>query len=317
MKKEVEFTRAELEPFAGILAKIFIQRRDLYARQLDDGRYVSIQRPLSPGHLIAHLKGDLTLGTYVLDQDSRARYIVFDADDETQLEKLSWMASRLDLQGATSYLEHSRRGGHLWLFFDGLFTGEEARDFGAGLATTFGLEEIELFPKQSQLKDGPGSLVRLPFGVHRRTGQRYGFYEPNGQPLAPRLSEQIIQLGILQTVPAVLVAAYRSLVPIASLPNQNTGFEPAESLSGTLSERVKASVAVADFVGRYVQLSANGRGLCPFHEDQHMSFSVNAERNYWHCFSGCGGGSIIDFWMKRQDCDFRAAVKELAEMLLS
>ena len=317
MKKEVEFTRAELEPFAGILAKIFIQRRDLYARQLDDGRYVSIQRPLSPGHLIAHLKGDLTLGTYVLDRDSRARYIVFDADDETQLEKLSWMASRLDLQGATSYLEHSRRGGHLWLFFDGLFTGEEARDFGAGLATTFGLEEIELFPKQSQLKDGPGSLVRLPFGVHRRTGQRYGFYEPNGQPLAPRLSEQIIQLGTLQTVPAVLIAAYRSLVPIASLPNQNAEFEPAGSLNGTLSERVKASVTVADFVGRYVQLSANGRGLCPFHEDQHMSFSVNAERNYWHCFSGCGGGSIIDFWMKWQDCDFKSAVKELAEMLLS
>ena len=92
MKKEVEFTRAELEPLAGVLSKVFIQRRDLYARQLDDGRYVCIQRPLSPGHLVAHLKGDLTLGAYVLDPDSRARYIVFDADDETQLEKLSWMA---------------------------------------------------------------------------------------------------------------------------------------------------------------------------------------------------------------------------------
>ena len=60
-----------------------------------------------------------------------------------------------------------------------------------------------------------------------------------------------------------------------------------------------------------------GAGLCPFHEDQHMSFSVNAERNYWHCFSGCGGGSIIDFWMKWQDCDFKTAVKELAVMLLA
>ena len=120
MKKEVEFTRAELEPLAEVLSKVFIQRRDLYARQLDDGRYVCIQRPLSPGHLVAHLKGDLTLGAYVLDPDSRARYIVFDADDETQLEKLSWMARRLDLQGAASYLEHSRRGGHLWLFFEEL-----------------------------------------------------------------------------------------------------------------------------------------------------------------------------------------------------
>jgi DNA primase len=69
-------------------------------------------------------------------------------------------------------------------------------------------------------------------------------------------------------------------------------------------------------VGQFVELAPNGRGLCPFHDDQHASFSVNADENYWHCFAGCGGGSLIDFWIKYRDSDFTAAVRELAGMLL-
>ena len=316
MKKEAESDHAELERYGEILSTVFLQRCDLYARQLDDGSYICIKKPLLPINLIAHLKGDITLGAYVLDQGSRARYIVFDADDESGLGKLSWMARRLAMQGAGSYLEHSRRGGHLWLFLESQIPGEDAREFGLGLATTYGLEGIELFPKQNHLQGGPGSLVRLPFGIHQRTGQRYGFYDANGQQLASRLSEQIIQLSTPQTIPTTLFAAYRSLIPIPSIPSPNTDFEPTESRNGTLSERVKGSVSVFDFVARYVKLSSNGRGFCPFHDDQQMSFSVNIEQNYWHCFSGCGGGSIIDFWMKWQDCDFITAVKELAAALL-
>jgi DNA primase len=43
---------------------------------------------------------------------------------------------------------------------------------------------------------------------------------------------------------------------------------------------------------------------------------VNDKGNYWNCFSGCGGGSVIDWWMKRQNCDFTTAVTELAQMVL-
>jgi DNA primase len=89
-----------------------------------------------------------------------------------------------------------------------------------------------------------------------------------------------------------------------------------ENPKHTLSERIKASVSVYDFVGQYVELSPNGRGLCPFHNDQHASFAVDIDQNYWHCFAGCGGGSVIDFWMKRQGCDFTTAIHDLADMLL-
>jgi DNA primase len=57
-------------------------------------------------------------------------------------------------------------------------------------------------------------------------------------------------------------------------------------------------------------------GLCPFHDDHNPSLGVNDEGNYWHCFAGCGGGSVIDFWMGWKKCDFTTAVKELTEMLL-
>jgi hypothetical protein len=72
--------------------------------------------------------------------------------------------------------------------------------------------------------------------------------------------------------------------------------------------------------GRAVQASSSSQegsiGLCPFHDDEHPSFGVNDEGNYWHCFAGCGGGNVIDFWMKYRNCNFMTAVKELAEMLL-
>jgi len=79
------------------------------------------------------------------------------------------------------------------------------------------------------------------------------------------------------------------------------------------------SVTVMEFVSQYVDLkpTASGAiGLYPFHDDHHPSFGVNTEGNYWHCFAGCGGGSVIDFWMKWRKCDFTAAVRELAEMVL-
>jgi DNA primase len=78
-------------------------------------------------------------------------------------------------------------------------------------------------------------------------------------------------------------------------------------------------VTVLESVSQYVDLKpmASGAiGLCPFHDDHNLSFGVNAEGNYWNCFAGCGGGSVIDFYMRWRECDFATAIKELAEILL-
>ncbi len=86
----------------------------------------------------------------------------------------------------------------------------------------------------------------------------------------------------------------------------------------TLSQRIKQSITVLKFVSQYVDLKPNGSGAigkCPFHDDQRPSFSVNDKENYWHCFAGCGGGSIIDFWMKWRGISFVEAIHELEKQM--
>ena len=73
---------------------------------------------------------------------------------------------------------------------------------------------------------------------------------------------------------------------------------------------------IVDVVSGYVRLSrrsgANQFGLCPFHSEKTPSFSVNPERQIYHCF-GCGkGGGVINFIMEIENLSYRDAVEFLA-----
>lgn len=302
-------------------SKTFIGRFDMYPAQRPDGRYVSIKRTLSTELVAAHLQGFVTLGAYALDRCSQAKWICLDADTDPQWQGLLTLADSLTEQEITPYLELSRRGGHLWLFFPQLLPGADARRFGHRWLAEHNLEDIELFPKQDKLITGPGSLVRLPLGIHRKTVHRYHFIHPDGSPIAPTIREQIQLLANPQTVPLAFV--YDVSEPVSDTPHKQSprSLSPTGKGAGeTLSARIKDRITVYDFVSQYVELNERGQGLCPFHDDQHASFSVNQDENYWHCFAGCGGGSVIDFWSKwreaqGQDASFEATIKDLAEML--
>jgi hypothetical protein len=86
---------------------------DLYARQLDDGRCVYVHGPLNVGLLFDHLQGEITLGAYLLDQQSKARFIVLGADDGPGWQGLGHPAKGLADEDIPAYLERSRRGGHV------------------------------------------------------------------------------------------------------------------------------------------------------------------------------------------------------------
>jgi hypothetical protein len=137
--------------------------------------------------------------------------------------------------------------------------------------------------------------------------------------LAATLREQLLQLKDPETVPEGIFEHYQSY---AAAPPPQAVFEPVEAVGEQVSDRIKAAVGCREFVSQFVELNQSGKGRCPFHDDQVASFSVNAQENYWHCFSGCGGGSVIDFWMLYQrrvegkPSDFKSAVKELSQMLL-
>ena len=190
-----------LWPLADILRRRFFPRQDVYAEQAADGRYRCIRQPLRTEQVVAHLEGTITLGTYLLDADDRARFLVFDADNAGEWQTLLGIAAQLDSTEPICYREASRRGGHLWLFFHRPVFGAVARRYGTGILEAFGAEEIELYPKQEQLAGGVGSLIRLPFGRHRKSGKRYGFLAADGRPLAPTLREQILLLAAPRTIP--------------------------------------------------------------------------------------------------------------------
>jgi hypothetical protein len=312
----------ELAPLVQTLGQQFVQRWDMYPKQLKDGTYVTIHELLNDSLLQRHLQGRVTLGTYLLDQNSRGRFLLFDADSPQAWQQLQQTSRLLAQEGLTSYLEKSRRGGHLWLFLSQYEPGELVRRFGLGVRQFFGIEGVELYPRQEHLLTGPGSLIRLPFGVHRVSGRRYGFYYHDGSPLAPTVTEQIYALRTPQPVPERL---FQRFLEYGLRPNTKPNFEASkradrsassEIMGVAVSDRIRASISVREFVSHYMPLSSRGKGLCPFHDDQKPSFSVNDEANYWYCFACGTGGSIIDFWMQWRHCDFQTAIRELADMLL-
>ena len=315
-RSERQLNDYELARPAESLAKRFVQRWDLHARQLNDGRYICIHKQLNVDHLFGHLRGEITLGTYLLNQNSQASFVVFDADDIHGFERLARLSNVLANEDVPSYLERSRRGGHLWLFLAQAVPGRYARAFGLGLLAAHNVDNVEMFPKQDELVGGPGGLIRMPFGIHRLTGCCYGFFNPDGFTLAPTIIDQIHFFQDPQVVPDAAFEAYRSYVLSKT---QFSRLERSHEPGDTISERIKKSETVLEFVSRYVELKPIGNGalgLCPFHDDHRPSFGINDKGNYWHCFAGCGGGSVIDFWIKWRNCNYFEAITELTHMLL-
>lgn len=83
-----------------------------------------------------------------------------------------------------------------------------------------------------------------------------------------------------------------------------------------LIDEVRSAVDIVDVVTDYVALAKKGRnyfGLCPFHNEKRPSFSVNAEKQIFHCF-GCGaGGNVFTFVQRQEGLGFPEAVHALAK----
>jgi DNA primase len=80
-------------------------------------------------------------------------------------------------------------------------------------------------------------------------------------------------------------------------------------------ERVRAASDVVEVIGEHVPLRRSGRnwtGLCPFHKEKTPSFSVNAERQFYHCFSCKAGGDVFKFVQESEHVGFIEAVEILS-----
>ena len=91
---------------------------------------------------------------------------------------------------------------------------------------------------------------------------------------------------------------------------------PRNHEAEAVRDRIRDATDIVDLVSEHVQLTRRGRnflGLCPFHEEKTPSFSVNPDRQFYHCF-GCGvGGDVFKFIQEIDRVTFVEAVKFLAE----
>ena len=82
-------------------------------------------------------------------------------------------------------------------------------------------------------------------------------------------------------------------------------------------DEIKARLKVSTVVSKTVNLKKRGKeyvGLSPFKTEKTPSFTVNDEKEFYHCFATSEHGNIFDFIMKTQNLKFGEAVKSLANL---
>lgn len=83
-------------------------------------------------------------------------------------------------------------------------------------------------------------------------------------------------------------------------------------------DELRARADIVKVIGSYVTLKKNGHryvGLCPFHNETAPSFSVDGQKQVYHCFGCKAGGSVIQFIMDIERLSYQEAVAFLADQM--
>lgn len=83
-----------------------------------------------------------------------------------------------------------------------------------------------------------------------------------------------------------------------------------------VKERVRQATDIVELIGGYGEMRRQGRNFvtrCPWHDDRRPSLQVNPARQSWKCWVCNVGGDVFSFLMKRENLDFPAALRLLAE----
>ncbi|MBN2409607.1 MAG: DNA primase [Candidatus Aminicenantes bacterium] len=81
-------------------------------------------------------------------------------------------------------------------------------------------------------------------------------------------------------------------------------------------DQIRQAADIVEIASLYTSLKKRGRkhvGLCPFHSEKDPSFTVDSEKQLFHCF-GCGvGGDVFTLVMEKENLTFPEALNHLAE----
>lgn len=247
-----------LESAAIRFLQAFGGREDLHARQWAsrDGRngYTPVQHPLTPRRIQSHLAGNETLGVYCLRLDGTVNFMALDLDitkntlEEALVSVVRARNLRSLLQRTTQRLYHcladmgfeaivensGYKGRHFWILFAQPVPADVAHLFGSLLLRRLHHQQevppelhLEFFPKQADLhsKKGLGNLIKLPLGIHQKSGRRSLFLTPEGEPV--RRWDQHLAAAVRHT-PDQLYAAVETLKleALPELPEAQPSIEP-------------------------------------------------------------------------------------------
>ncbi len=195
-------TLAEAEEASEVLGRVsewilatFRGRRDRYAFYFFDkeGRVhpsPTKRTGLTPAVIVDHLTGS-PKGVYLVELDGTVSLVVFDVDahvrsKECALDEVRAICRELVTRGAeyerNFIVEDSGNGYHVWVFVEPL-PSVHAGTWGTRLLNSIGLKPDSQFrsvipPATGGLgPKGLGPLVRLPLGVHPKSGLRSRFLD--------------------------------------------------------------------------------------------------------------------------------------------
>ena len=263
-------------------------RHYYYRPRRSDGQSI----PLSVNDLSRHLTGEITIGLYAINpQTQKSKWMAIDADYKTALEDLLKLQYELGQTGIQAALEQSRRGGHLWLFFDEPVLAVHARRFICHLASRLAVQikgsgladGIELFPKQDRLDAGQfGNALRAPLGLHRAANRRYWFYGASYE-----LPAQMDYLRSLRRVTQAQLIELVSALP-AEPPVRTVEERPA-------SDSVRRTFRIGDYLDfqKCRRVGRNWVTQCPScgaegrdRAKDNLAISL-AEPHKYLCWAGC------------------------------
>jgi hypothetical protein len=297
------------------LVNTCIGRFDRYLVQSKNGKYRPVFEPLTYDVLRDHLGGFCTLATYAITEKNLCRFAVFDADDENGLFRLFELQEMLGVVGVPSYLEESRRGAHLWVFLQSQVSPVLLRR----ALLPYCPPGVEFFPAQDTASfEHPGYAVRVPLGVHRKSGENYSFVSyRHGLFLSctSTIDETLHWLSAVERVPPEVIAH------LAGVNGQQVVTRPPNVLQKKREPVMRGArdggqrwATIVEWraeqdpfvlIGRYVDLDTRGMGCCPFgwhHSDgvdRHPSLWVYRPTRLggccWYCHAWKRGGSVFDF----------------------
>jgi group II intron reverse transcriptase/maturase len=213
-----------------LLLEWFQGREGVHAQESVSGShrsFVPVNRPLIIDDWRAHLEGAKTLGLPLIRSDQSVLVAVLDVDicrkdldlrlgvpDELMGRALGAalrLRRALQLRGCATLLELSgHKGYHLWLRLAEPLPCREVRawlhDVVAGVDSLPEVIRVEVFPTRDKVKQGVGPLIKLPLGLHSKTGGRCFLLDERGEPLGdpyealrslPRLSRAQLRQGLV------------------------------------------------------------------------------------------------------------------------